>query len=97
MGARKLDMKRLGVGGLLTEFMAVPGTPGDPQDYYPKILDKCDKYHIGWFAYLYHPLLNVDMVTRVYAQRIGGTLLEHKYDAINKKYMLYYQSNMHAG
>lgn len=35
MAARKLDMKRLGVGGLLSEFMAVPGTPGDPQDYYP--------------------------------------------------------------
>lgn len=35
MAARKLDMKRLGVGGLLTEFMAVPGTYGDPQDNYP--------------------------------------------------------------
>lgn len=58
MAARKLDMRRLGVGGLITEFMAVPGTPGDNQAYYPEILNKCDKYHIGWFAYLFHPGLN---------------------------------------
>lgn len=35
MSARRLDMKRLKVGGLLTEFMAVAGTKGDPQNQYP--------------------------------------------------------------
>lgn len=53
MAARKLDMKRLKVGGLLTEFMAAPGCSSDPQDLHPEILDKCDQYHIGWFAWRY--------------------------------------------
>ena len=36
IGARKLDMKRLGVGGLMTEFMAVPNADEgtDPNEYF---------------------------------------------------------------
>ena len=52
--------------------MAVPGTPGDDQDIYPEVLDKCDQHHIGWFAWLYHSQLNSDLITRTYAQRVGG-------------------------
>lgn len=35
VAARDLDMKRLDVGGLLTEFMAAPGSSSDPQDIHP--------------------------------------------------------------
>ena len=97
MGARKLDMKRLGVGGLITEFMAVPGTPNDDQDNHPEILDQCDKHHVGWFAWRYHSWLNTDMIIRTYAQRVGGKAVEQKFNAKTKKYMLYFQAKAEAG
>jgi hypothetical protein len=96
MAARMLDMKRLGVGGLLTEFFATDEEKllqGESKE----MLRRCDKKNIGWFAWQYRHDLNYEMLSRVYTQRVGGHLVTQLYDDETAIYTLEYESRLGTG
>lgn len=66
--ARKLDMKRLEMGGILTEFFALT----DQAERDMVILDKCDSMFLSWFAWDYRDSMIVWILKRTYAQRVAG-------------------------
>jgi hypothetical protein len=61
------------------------------------MLDRCDKKNIGWFAWQFRYDLNYSLLTRVYAQRVGGLLIHQLFEDGTAVYTLEYESRIGTG